>query len=381
MKLTKDACRRRRELLLERVQGDLILITNPRHILYFTGFWASELSLSGWGPKLLAIDPKGRATLVTHNFATGGLDDSAVDRREVWTWYDPSRTPGGAIWQSGADQVRQVIQGLLGTNSSPRICYESGTLPLDYLPEGITPAFVDISEAVLMQRRQKLDDEVALIRRAVSLTETGLSTARDVVRPGLTEMELYTAMLSAMTEEAGAPVNLISDVLSGPRCREGSGPPTGRTIEAGDSVILDLNPYIDGYRSDFTETLVLRDELSVGEQHAEKTLHEALAAAESLLKPGITAGSVYKAVDYVLKEAGFSEGLVHHAGHGIGLGHPEAPYFVAESEEVLMTGDVVTLEPGVYGEDAGARIEHNYLITPTGFKRLSEHDTSFLVGG
>lgn len=379
MKLTRDGCHRRRELLLERVAGDLILITNPRHILYFTGFWASELSLAGWGPKLLAIDKGGNATLVTHNFATGGLEESHVDRREVWTWYDPSRTPGSAIWQSGADQARRLIGDLIGGNRTPRICYEAGTLPVDFLPEGLSPTFVDISEAVLMQRRQKLKDEVALIQRAVELTQIGLSTARELLRPGVTETELYAGILSAMTEKAGSAVNLISDVLSGPRCREASGPPTRRRIEEGDSVILDLNPYVDGYRSDFTETLVLREQLTVAEKHAEKVLHDALDAGEALLEPGTTAGSVYRAIDAVLRASGHSEGLIHHAGHGLGLGHPEAPYFVPESEEVLMAGDVVTLEPGVYGEDAAARIEHNYLITATGFRRLSNHDTSFSV--
>jgi len=41
---------------------------------------------------------------------------------------------------------------------------------------------------------------------------------------------------------------------------------------------------------------------------------------------------------------------------------------------VLLAGDVITLEPGLYFPNAGGmRIEHNYLITSDGFERLSHH--------
>ena len=64
----------------------------------------------------------------------------------------------------------------------------------------------------------------------------------------------------------------------------------------------------------------------------------------------------------------------HHAGHGLGLSHPEAPFFVLEATEALLAGDVVTLEPGLYVPGVGGvRIEHNYLITDAGYERLSNH--------
>ena len=378
MRLTPEGCRERRRGLLARVPADLIVITNPRNLFYYSGFRASELSLGGWGPSMLTIDSQGRSVLITHNFATGGLDGADVDRIEVWTWYDPSRSPGVPIWRGGAESSQALLTELLAGKSSPRIGYEAGVLPVDLLPLSVNPELLDVTEAILMQRRQKHPDEISLIRRAVEVAAVGHEVARNSVAPGMTEIELYGSILEAMTVRAGESVNLFSDVLSGPRCREGSGPPTNRAIEAGDTVILDLNPYVGGYRSDYTSTLVLRDELTLAEANAEKTLHEALLAGEALLKPGNGAASVYKALDYVLRSSGYAEGLVHHAGHGLGLGHPEAPYLVPESEEVLMIGDVVTLEPGVYSEDASARIEHNYLITESGFERLSSHRTNFL---
>jgi Xaa-Pro aminopeptidase len=83
---------------------------------------------------------------------------------------------------------------------------------------------------------------------------------------------------------------------------------------------------------------------------------------------------VYDAVRGVLEAAGLAANFPHHAGHGLGLSHPEAPFFVRHSTETLVAGDAVTLEPGVYVDGIGGiRIEHNYLVTADGFDRLSNH--------
>jgi Xaa-Pro aminopeptidase len=81
---------------------------------------------------------------------------------------------------------------------------------------------------------------------------------------------------------------------------------------------------------------------------------------------------VFEAMDRELQEAGDSNSLAHHGGHGIGLGHPEAPHFVPKSERTLSAGMVVTLEPGLYGPSfGGIRLENEYLVTADGFERFS----------
>jgi Xaa-Pro aminopeptidase len=70
-----------------------------------------------------------------------------------------------------------------------------------------------------------------------------------------------------------------------------------------------------------------------------------------------------------------------HAGHGLGLMHPEPPFFVPDSTEVLQPGDIVTLEPGLYTDDMGMRFEHIYHITENGCQRLSEHLLSLACNG
>src|SRR5439155_25948664 len=91
---------------------------------------------------------------------------------------------------------------------------------------------------------------------------------------------------------------------------------------------------------------------------------QAMRAGEKELTAGREGRTVYGAVVDVFDRAGVAEHFPHHAGHGLGLTHPEAPFFVREANETLVVGDVATLEPGLYVPGVGGiRIEHNYLVT------------------
>ena len=97
-------------------------------------------------------------------------------------------------------------------------------------------------------------------------------------------------------------------------------------------------------------------------------------SGEKSLKAGALAKDVFDATEKPIRDAGLAENFKHHAGHGIGLAHPEPPILVPHSDDVLVAGDVVTLEPGLYVDGIGGiRIEHNYLITKDGYERLSHH--------
>ncbi len=371
--LTPQGCAERRDHLTQVFDGDLIVISNPRNLYYYGGFLTPFPSLSQWGPVFLLLEVnEGETTLLCHNFAEEAADKSYIDHMEIWGWYDGLKSPRQEIFAQGA----RILSDHLGSRySSARIGIESGFFPLI---QGVNPGqCIDLSPQIGRQRRAKHPDELACIRAAQDAALAGHQAARAEIRPGLSEIELFNLINGAVTEAAGVPAMLIGDIISGPRTLEISGGPTRRILQRGDTVILDLSPMVGGYRADYTATILVDSEPDQRQLDLQRALHDAMAAGKSLLRPGTRAADVYREVLACMDQHGYGDCFPHHAGHGLGLGHPEAPFLVPESDEELIEGDVVTLEPGCYEPACSGRIEHVFLVTGDGAEQLTRHDTRF----
>jgi Xaa-Pro aminopeptidase len=239
------------------------------------------------------------------------------------------------------------------------------------------PYAATLITTLAQMRRQKDADEVALLKHSMRAGEAGHAWARAHVRPGMTELEVYLGVAEACQRAAGRAAIVYGDFVVCDGASRRGGPPTDRVVEPGDMFILDFSVVLSGYRGDFTNTLVVGREPTADQRRHFDLCVQAMAAGEKELRPGAPSARVYGAVRDVFERAGVADAFPHHAGHGLGLTHPEAPYFVraADPAESLLEGDVVTLEPGLYVDGVGGlRIEHNYLITAGGFERLSRHE-------
>jgi Xaa-Pro aminopeptidase len=148
--------------------------------------------------------------------------------------------------------------------------------------------------------------------------------------------------------------------------------PVGYTLQKGDLFLLDYSVILDGYRSDFTNTIAV-GEPSADQQALMDACMASLEAGEAALKAEVACKTIFDICSNTMVQKGF-EPLSSHAGHGLGLEHPEPPALVQDSTDTLLRGDVVTLEPGNYIQGiGGVRIERNYLVTKTGSENLSHH--------
>jgi len=368
LKLTAEGCRIRRERLLEKVSADLLIISNPYHIQYLTGFFVTPLVCAHHAPVFLLIETQtGKTTLLVQNMLSGHAASGYIDNIEPYKWYTANSRAGLPIYAKALHDLNQHLEKL--TFSSTGI--EIGSLPFGAKVKDVS----DLTTTLLEMRRHKDPDEIDLIRSAILAIEAGHKAIRKAIKPGLTEIQVYNIMMSAITEAVGHPIVPMGDFVAGLRAHYGGGPPTDNVLEEGDLIILDIYPIINGYKGDFTTTLAVSRELNARQEKLQKALLDALAAGEAMLRPGVKARDIHGAIKDELRTEGFADGFDHHAGHGLGLSHPEAPYFVPHSDEILREGDVITLEPGTYSltEGYGARVENNYLITEYGYEQLSHH--------
>ena len=375
--LTEEGCSARRERLWGALPApcDVLIVGDPSHLTYFAGYAPSPFVFrSVESGALLLLEP-GRATLVADDMLGPFLERAFVDERVAPVWYDGKHS---APYRRG--QLVASTLGRLANTPVRRLGVELSAVPAGVV-EGARAAWprleiVDIGPLIRPLRRAKHADEIDLLRRSMRAGEAGLAAALTKVRPGMTELDVYLIVQNAAMTELGEQVIVYGDFASGPRCaREKGGSPTSRKIERGDLLLLDFSVIVSGYRGDFTNTFAVGGGPTPGQRELFDACVGALHAGEAALKPGTAARDVDAAVRGHFASLGLDPYFPTHSGHGLGLGHPEPPYFVPESSDTLQTGDVVALEPGLYVEGTGGmRYERNYLITANGYETLSNHE-------
>lgn len=376
--LTAEGCLSRRQRLWSRIANDLdgLILADPMSLMHLANYYVDPFVFRAVGAGgILLIDADGRATIVTDSMVRRDAELSHVDEVKAPTWYDGvhSAPPRRLL-------LLENTLALLGERGGKRFGIEAGYVPAG-LTEGIRALhpgaeFVSIDRVIRDLRRAKDPDEVALIKLSVKAMEAGFHAARTGVVPGMTELDAFHVIERASRDALGDQMPIYGDVNSGPNTLVG-GFPTLRVIEKGDIFLLDYSVVVWQYRADFASAWVVRDFPSDQVRRMGEACVEALAAGEALLRPGTPAREIDRAVRASFARHGLAENFTSHSGHGLGLGHPDPPYLVAESDDVLVEGDVIAIEPSQRNAALGlVRCEHNYLITPGGYERLSHHDLS-----
>jgi Xaa-Pro dipeptidase len=218
-------------------------------------------------------------------------------------------------------------------------------------------------------RRHKYADELKLMSRANDANRAMDERARQIVRPGLNELELYAELHRVAVESLGEPPTYFGQDF---RFGHGGGPPRNRTAEGGELLILDLGVGFRGYHSDNCRTIAV-DGVSKEQERAWELVADTFAILAAEIRPGMSCRYLYDlAHKHLNAHAPWT--FDHHLGHGVGLAPHEGPHLNPRWDDILTEGDFVAVEPGVYHESlrAGVRLEQNFLITATGAQLLSD---------
>jgi len=236
----------------------------------------------------------------------------------------------------------------------------------------------------------KSDGELLKMRAAARLISKVFEQVFPLIRPGVTELDLSAEIDYRMRKLGASGPSFETIVASGPRAALPHASPTSRRLRRNELVVLDAGAILADYCSDMTRTVCIGEP----SEKLQKMFDAVLAVqelAEKMVKPGASCKSLQEAAETYFVEHGYetsgkgtlfkyAEGFVHSLGHGVGKNIHEVPHIRQKSEEVLMEGDVITIEPGLYYKDLGGiRMEDMVLVTENGCRNLTRSSKEFVL--
>ncbi|HMB47811.1 MAG TPA: Xaa-Pro peptidase family protein [Afifellaceae bacterium] len=325
--------------------------------VYNKNFYQNERSL------VILLQRDGESLAVVPALEAASFDLIGFEG-EVFHWRD----------NDGAESAFQA----LGDHASPlRIGVEGQTMRV-MEHHGLKRAFpdaeiIDLHKAISSALRlNKGDADIALMRRAIAISQDALQRTFEEVRIGQTETEIESLLLKNLFAAgaegmAFAPIVVAAENSYRPHAKARA----DYAVKAGDALLFDFGASFGGYMADITRTVFVQhcpDEAA----GVYETVFAANTAGREAARPGISAHDLDDIVLSVLEASPFSQFIRTKTGHGLGRDVHEDPYIMRGNHQRLEPGMVFTIEPGLYLPDKfGVRIEDDVLITDEGAESLT----------
>lgn len=257
--------------------------------------------------------------------------------------------------------------GVVGWNFLPVPVY----LLLKRNLPGVT--ICDASSITEGLRMKKSEAEVRLLCEAARIADAGQRAAARQVRKRKSEIAIAIAAEVAMEKMGSEGIVFSSFVGSGDRTNLIDPPPSSRTPQRGDFVLIDISCRYEGYCGDTSRTKSF-GKLSNLKRRVFDAVIEMHAEAIKAIRPGVRAFEIHEIARETADKYGYGNDVLQLTGHGIGLSTFEKP--VLETDRTrLEVGMVFAVEPALYVQKVGGvRIEDMLLVTEYGCKLLTSFD-------
>ena len=224
----------------------------------------------------------------------------------------------------------------------------------------------ELDTVIGKMRITKTSEEIEKIRKAQRLTENAFCETLKLIKEGVSERELALELEFRMRRAGADGVSFDLIVLTGARTSMPHGVPGEAKVKNGDFILFDIGATSEGYHSDMTRTVAF-GKTDGTQKRIYETVLQAQKNALAVVKEGVTCGAVDEAARNYIYSAGYEGCFGHSTGHGVGLEIHEAPSVSPESDVVLRSGMVITVEPGIYiPGKCGVRIEDMAVVTADG---------------
>jgi Xaa-Pro aminopeptidase len=344
--------------LLETTGLDAILVSHLPHVRYLTGFSGSN--------GLCIITPRRQYFITDNRYREQSRNE--INGFEIVVTSE-------TLFKTA--RKRGMING------RKRIGFESDYVSVSVHEnlKTLFPAGVFVSKRSVIETITSVKDEseIELIKQAAKITDKVFSKVLLALKPGVKELDI-AAEISYWHLRLGADGDAFESIVaSGPRGALPHGRATEKVIRRGEFVTLDFGCSYRGYNSDLTRTV------AVGKppERARKIYQIVLDAQRKAIervRPGIPARSLDRIARNHIRQKGFGRYFSHSLGHGLGIEIHEQLRLSSKSKDLIKTGNVFTIEPGIYIKGfGGVRIEDDVVVRESGYDVITHSPKELLI--
>lgn len=299
----------------------------------FPGTLGRHLDLTESPRPIFVVFPRrGDPQLVLYRMAADVAELTGWADVRVYAEYEqsPVAAAADAVRDLGLDQSRLGLDvGGMGA-----LLYEElvGLLP--------NAEISDCTEMLESVRAIKTPAEVERLRHACSVMDRAYQNVVPTIEPGETERAVHARLIAELIEQGAQVAHGMLQTSSNPTLYGGE---SDHKFMLGDHVRTDYVAYVDNYTANLSRVVVVGEPSDKLREEYESFLNIYLRAGD-LLRPGLTGGEVFEAIQALFHEVGRPLSLPI-AGHGVGIWfHQQPPIIAAKSLHPLEPGMVVAFE-------------------------------------
>ncbi|MBT4367308.1 aminopeptidase P family protein [Candidatus Peregrinibacteria bacterium] len=322
--------------ILNAAKTNAFLVTNLINIRYLTGFQVS----SG-------------IVLVTKSSIALYVDSRYLEAAEKSVYKNISVKPRENI-KTALNRIKNC-----GVEADTMTIREYGK----WKRKNKNTKFVQTEEVIQEFRKTKTPEELRKFKRAQSITRKIIESIPSMLKQGTTELEI-AERIRRMAVDLGAeglsfdPIVAFEANSSRPHHH-----PSNKKWKKGMMLQIDIGAKYKGYCADQSAVFFSKKKTKKQES-TYKAVLEAKNKATKLVCSGASTHNLYQIACEVLNKYGMKDNFTHALGHGVGLEIHEGSSLTDKIPEAFLeSGEIVTIEPGVYfpGE-FGIRLEDEVIV-------------------
>lgn len=233
--------------------------------------------------------------------------------------------------------------------------------------------------AVFMQARMiKHEEEIAGLERSVEIAEAAFQAALEILRPGVTELDLEHTYNCKLAQLGARPMFFVATAAH--RAAFSDTRNTSQAIQKGDMIRFDFGCVYKGYHADIARTVVMgQPDEKLAAYYGAVRMGACCAIAS--ICPGVTtAGDIFKVAVETTRSNGIPQYERHHCGHGIGVECYDDPAIADGNPTILQPGMTLCIETPYYELGwGGVQLEDTIAVTQSGARYLDKSSQALIV--